>query len=102
MQHLLTNEDRAALPPLYATEEQKETAVIVPLRFYAAGTYWSWYPVEFDGDDIFFGLVNGHEAELGYFSLSELESHPLVRRDETWTPRPLAEMRAAVDAERRA
>jgi len=28
---------------------------------------------EFDGKDIFFGLVDGHEKELGYFSLTELE-----------------------------
>ena len=28
---------------------------------------------EFDGHDLFFGLVEGHVKELGYFSLSELQ-----------------------------
>lgn len=99
MKHLLTAEDRAALPSLYATEGQGEAAV-VQLRFYAPGTYWAWYAIEFDGEDTFFGLVNGHDVEAGYFSLEEMESHPLVQRDETWTPRPLSEVRAAIDAER--
>jgi hypothetical protein len=35
--------------------------------------YPTWYATEFDGDDIFFGLVVGLEIELGYFSLKELE-----------------------------
>ena len=34
----------------------------------------TWYASEFDGEDIFFGLVIGLEIELGYFSLSELKS----------------------------
>jgi len=36
--------------------------------------YPTWYASEFDGEDIFFGLVNGLELELGYFSLKELQS----------------------------
>jgi hypothetical protein len=34
----------------------------------------TWYATEFDGEDLFFGLVDGLEKEFGYFSLSELES----------------------------
>jgi len=58
------------------------------------------YPTasEFDGRDIFFGLVIGFEAEFGYFSLSELESvrGPLglpIERDQHFRPRALVELR---------
>ena len=39
------------------------------------GNSLATYPTasEFDGEDIFFGLVNGFELELGYFSLQELQ-----------------------------
>ncbi len=35
--------------------------------------YPTWYASEYDGEDMFFGLVSGFEVELGYFSLIELE-----------------------------
>ena len=53
-------------------------------------------PVEI-GDDIFFGLVEGHDKELGYFSLSELEgvTGPMglpIERDLHWQPKTLKEI----------
>lgn len=69
---LLTQELRQQLPPLYATAEQDDPLVVC--MFFIPLAQWSWYPTEFDGEDTFFGLVIGHEAELGYFSLAELES----------------------------
>ena len=53
---------------------------------------------EFDGDDIFFGLVIGLEIEFGYFSLSELQSvrGPLglpIERDLHFEPKSLRELR---------
>ena len=53
--------------------------------------------LEFDGDDLFFGLVDGLERELGYFSLSELQKArgPLglpIERDLHWRPKTLAEI----------
>lgn len=47
---------------------------IAPVKFFTPDAGWIWYGIEFDGDDLFFGLVSGQEIELGYFSLSELES----------------------------
>jgi ATP-binding cassette subfamily B protein len=58
--------------------------------------------VEFDGEDLFFGMVHGFEKELGYFSLKELQSLkltmggidiPAVERDINWTPRRLSELK---------
>ncbi|HUN06258.1 MAG TPA: DUF2958 domain-containing protein [Aggregatilineales bacterium] len=70
---LLPGELRAALPKLYANEQLGMEA-IAPIKFFTPDANWTWYPTEFDGDDLFFGLVAGHGVELGYFSLSELES----------------------------
>ena len=67
---LLTDNLRRKLPPLYATEGQPDPLVIC--KFFLPGTRWTWYAIEFDGNDIFFGYVAGLECELGYFSLHEL------------------------------
>ncbi len=68
---LLTNELRHGLPPLYSAENEADPLIIC--KFFTPDSSWTWYAIEFDGDDIFFGLVEGLENELGYFSLSELE-----------------------------
>ena len=70
---LLTKELRQQLPKLYANEESGMEALAL-VKFFAPDSGWTWYASEFDGQDTFFGLVIGHEVELGYFSLSELES----------------------------
>ena len=92
------------------------------IHFFFPGSNWDWYVsegsyVDADGffdtekekvDFLFFGLVNGHDAELGYFSLSELEKirFPVsiyrghtqkvigsfqygIERDLHWTPQTL-------------
>ncbi len=69
---LLNTELRKQLPPLYATEGDADPMVIC--KFFPPWGNWSYYAIEFDGEDTFFGLVNGFEVELGYFSLSELAS----------------------------
>jgi len=69
--NLLTNELRQRLPKLYETQEQKDP--MLQVKFFAPWTSWTWYATEFDGNDLFFGLVEGFETEWGYFSLKELE-----------------------------
>ena len=100
------------MPPLYATENQKDPMVIC--KFFCGS--WTWWATEFDGKDTFFGYVDGLEAELGYFSLSELEqvkvnapfriiidgkehlsAYPiLVERDLYFKPRRLSVIKAEV------
>lgn len=65
---LLTQEIKKKIPKLY---EGDGTAYV---KFFHPLSNWTWYATEFDGEDIFFGLVNGFEKEMGYFSLSELKS----------------------------
>jgi len=70
---LLTQEVKTKLPPLYS-QEDKGGKAIAHVKFFTPDSNWTWYATEFDGEDTFFGLVDGHEKELGYFSLAELKS----------------------------
>lgn len=93
---LLDGESRAALPPLYSTEKLGEEA-IAPVKFFTPDANWTWWATEFDGQELFFGLVSGFEVELGYFSLSELESvrGPMglpLERDLYYEPTSLREL----------
>ena len=62
------------IPNLYETENQEEKICYVKL--FLADSNWTWYIIEIDKSDYntCYGLVDGFEQELGYFSLSELES----------------------------
>jgi len=71
---LLTQELRRRFPPLYTNEDKEAYQVKIIAKFFDPCGSWTWYATEFDGEDIFFGFVRGFENELGYFSLSELES----------------------------
>lgn len=77
---LLTEEIKKTIPALYATEHISDPMVRV--KFFLPGTNWAWYVTEFDGENVFFGYVVGLEAELGYFTLSELEE---IRGPLGWT-----------------
>ena len=70
---LLTQEIRKSIPKIGEQEHLGEKAVI-HVKFFDPCGSWTWYATEYDGEDTFFGLVHGFEKELGYFSLSELES----------------------------
>ena len=90
---LLTEEIKAKLPPLYSQEQVKDP--IAQAKFFYPASSWTWFPIEYSpAEGLFFGLVCGHDDEMGYFSLSELESVRVgglrVERDLHWTPRPLS------------
>ncbi|WP_026804112.1 DUF2958 domain-containing protein [Aliarcobacter lanthieri] len=71
---LLSDEQVNKLPPLYATENIATKDKIVKIKFFTPDSNWTWYAVEYDKNEkIFFGYVNGHYPEWGYFSLQELE-----------------------------
>lgn len=69
---LITEQIKRKLPKLYEQESLGYDAIAY-IKFFTPDSNWSWYVTEFEGKDIFFGLVDGFEKELGYFSLSELE-----------------------------
>ena len=93
---LLTKEIANKLPALYS-QDSKGGEAIAYVKYFTPDSSWTWYGCEYDGKDTFFGLVDGHEKELGYFSLSELQSlrGPLglpVERDLWWKPKTLGEI----------
>ncbi len=86
------------LPPLYSQEERGEEAIAL-VKFFTPWTSWTWYVSEYDSvERLCFGVVVGHERELGYFSVDELEAIRgpaglTIERDLYWSPRPLKECR---------
>ena len=71
---LLTEEIKKKLPKLGATEKIPTAEKVCVVKFFQPWGQWTWYANEFDGEDTFFGLVDGFELEWGNFSLSELQS----------------------------
>jgi len=73
---LLTEAIKKTLPALYTQENEKDPMVYI--KFFDPAGSWTWYVTEGEeadnGDFLFFGYVIGFEAELGYFTLSQLES----------------------------
>lgn len=98
---LISKEILQTIPTLYATEEQKNPTVHVKL--FTPDSSWSWYITEYDPKQrLCFGLVNGHELELGYFNLNELEelTGPMglqVERDISFKPLKLQELKKQLE-----
>lgn len=97
---LLTKELFSKLPRLYS-QEDKGLEAVAQVKFFSPYSNWTWYATEFDGEDIFFGYVEGFANELGTFSLAELDKVvfkfggvevPAVERDLNWTPKTLKEL----------
>lgn len=67
-----------ALPKLYTTDGVKLEDKVIICKFFTPWSNWTWFVFEGekqeDGDYLFFGMVHGFERELGYFSLSQLQS----------------------------
>ena len=89
---LMPNYIRKKIPDLYSTQGVAMNDKVLTVKFFSPYSNWTWYGVEFDGEDIFFGFVEGFEKEWGYFSLDELASTqlgglvPAVERDTSFRP----------------
>jgi len=72
---LMTKEIEKKLPKRYSQEHEENPKIIV--KYFHPLSDWTWYVIEGerdpDGDFLFFGLVDGFEKELGYFTLRQLE-----------------------------
>lgn len=85
----------AQMPPLGSQENNPDP--VVPVKFFTPDSCWTWYPYEFDGEDEFFGLVQGFDEEFGSFLLSELQSATgpwgmPVERDLWFKPTPVSKL----------
>ena len=94
---LLPKAIEAKLPPLYSNDGLGKEA-IAQVKFFTPDASWTWYATEYDPiERVFFGLVDGFEKELGYFSLDELQSvrGPLglaIERDLYFEPTKLKDL----------
>jgi len=105
---LLTKANRRSLPKLYSQENVKDPTAFV--KFFSPSGRGTWYALEFDGEDRFFGWVAsplGSDCdELGYFSLAELKAvrcpirlgarvigHLPIERDYYFKPTRLSEVK---------
>jgi hypothetical protein len=100
MSHLIPASVLATIPPLFAQEQHDDHTVYAILEARSVG--WTWYLVEYDGQDECFGFVCGIEDEWGYFALSDIADlcdvwgQPLV----TWRPcqpMPLSQARHLIE-----
>jgi len=83
------------VPPPYASEKQVDPLAVIKL--FTPDNRWTWYIMEYDGQDIAFGLVAGFETEFGDFSLQEIASArgPLgvqPERDLWFCPTPVTQL----------
>lgn len=71
---LMSNSLIEKIPGLYKTEVCRLEDKVVHAKFFTPWTNWTWFVIEYDPcERIAWGLVIGHEAEFGYFSLKEIE-----------------------------
>jgi hypothetical protein len=86
---LLTAEIKVQLQKQYQMGSDMEQMVVC--KFFNPCGSWSWFAMNFDGDDYIWGIVDGFEVEMGSFSLSELQAYkgPLnigIERDLQFKP----------------
>ena len=68
---ILTKELLKKLPNIGDNEKNNKEHIAHVKLF--GGSSWTWYITEYDPiENLCFGLVDGFEKELGYFSLDEL------------------------------
>jgi len=98
MTKLIPNDLITAIPNLYTTEDEEDP--ICHIKLFTPDASWTWYinELSIDDNDTCFGYVVGLESELGYFSLSEIETVRghlglPVERDLGFTPTRLSEVK---------
>ena len=98
---LMTKELGDTIPAIGATDNVADyDAVLAPAKLFSPYNGWTWYITEWDAETgLCFGLVEGFEAEIGYFDLTELAEVtvfggvPAVERDLYWQPETIGEIR---------
>jgi hypothetical protein len=95
---LLTKALAKKIPALYAQDGKGDQAIAYA-KFFTPDANFTWFVTELDQETgECFGLVDGLERELGYFTIGELEKIRgrfglPVERDRWFEPKPLAECR---------
>lgn len=96
---LITKELTKKLPAMRTTERLEAADKVAVAKFFHPVGRGTWFAVEFDGVDEFFGFVvsplGADCDEWGYFSLQELESVRVrglgIERDRWFKPQTMRE-----------
>ena len=96
------------IPPFHAVDNEPIDELVPLAKLFAITSDWTWYVLEWDADTgECFGLIQGLEQEMGYFSLDELSrlvvrgtTAPVVERDKFWRPETIGEIKAEWDRRR--
>lgn len=80
---LLTKKLAKTIPALYETEAIKRKDKVARVKLFHSMSNWTWYIIEYDGQDQCFGYVDGLVGEYGYFSLAEIAA---IGKDGTTLP----------------
>lgn len=80
--------------PAVGSQEGKGSETIAHVKIFDPCGSWTWYLCEWDGKLEAYGLVDGHEKELGYVNLAELATERGrmgigMELDMHWKPRTL-------------
>ena len=95
---LLTKELEKKLVEEAKKENKDLHQAVAHVKFFDPTGSWTWFASEYDPDTkMFYGLVDGHEKELGYFSLKELEELKLpmglkIERDLYFESTPMSQL----------
>ena len=89
---LMTKEIQKKAEKQYEQGSNMEQMVVA--KFFDAMGSWKWYLMNMDRDENYcWGIVKGHEVEMGSFSLDELKSmQPRIQRDLYFEPTPANEV----------
>lgn len=87
--------ENVRIPLLGETENKADPLAVIKL--FHPFSSWCWYVLEYSpDDDLCFGLIDGHEIELGYFSLGELKELKVrglpIERDLWFEPIKLSDL----------
>ena len=94
---LLTKKLIKSIPSLYE-QDGKGSNALAYIKLFTPDANFTWYITEYDSNEkLCFGLIDGIERELGYFSLNEIEQikGPMgleVERDVSFQPTKLKDL----------
>ncbi len=86
--------DEIRIPAIGSNSGTSLEQCVAHIRYTDDEAGLTWYILEFDGVDRFFGVVAGRHVVVGEFTLTELQNligdeGPAVRRDPDFTPETL-------------
>lgn len=100
---LITTEIKKQLLKADNPEATLEEQTVLYKLFFPIGA-WTWYVISMPNDNVLYGIVVGHEIEVGYFGLEEVENLCIrglsVEQDMSFTPVNAAKFLAKLKEER--